>query len=72
MSERDAGWPQRSGKVVLQLGLRQLARHYGLLRDGATGKGAARIRHWGETGYRPTLEDSEQADDGVVDQSARQ
>lgn len=26
--ERDAGWPQRSGKVILQMALRVLARHY--------------------------------------------
>ncbi|WP_022720084.1 DUF6456 domain-containing protein [Rhodopseudomonas sp. B29] len=40
--ERERGWPARSAKVVLQLGLDRLARHYGLV---ATG-GAARMRSW--------------------------
>lgn len=43
--ERERGWPQRSGKIVLQLGLDRLARHYGLgveLRGGES----ARVRTW--------------------------
>lgn len=31
--ERSHGWPQRSGKIILQLALTQLARHYGLIRS---------------------------------------
>lgn len=41
--ERERGWPPRSAKVVLQLALDRLARHYGLLRDTAA---SARIRTW--------------------------
>jgi Domain of unknown function (DUF6456) len=55
--ERSAGWPQRSGKLVLQFALRQLARHYGLIRDdtGPAAGGAGRIQHWGRDGFRPDI-----------------
>ncbi len=57
-AERAAGWPQRSGKVVLQLALTRLARHYGLSDDERRkmSVGPARVRHWGSEDYRPLLD----------------
>lgn len=43
-AERNGEWPQRAGKVVLQLGLAHLARHYGL--DRSDDKGPSRVRLW--------------------------
>lgn len=52
-TEAAEGWPQRAGKVVLEIALTRLARHYGFL---AAPSPHACLRHWGETDYRPTLE----------------
>jgi hypothetical protein len=43
--ERERGWPARSGKVILQLGLDRLARHYGLAQV-ARGRARADVRTW--------------------------
>lgn len=55
--ERAARWPQRSAKIVLQVALSALARHYGLeRRDREAARhdnGPAPVRHWGADGYRP-------------------
>ena len=49
-----AGWPRRAAKVVLDLALTRLARHYGLI--AAERPAASRLRHWGDADYRPTIE----------------
>ena len=55
-AEKENGWPQRAGKVVLQIALTRLARHYGLI-GSETQKPARRgLRHWGSEDYRPTLD----------------
>jgi hypothetical protein len=55
-AEKDQGWPQRSGKVVLQLALTRLARHYGLNVPNERPRSRTDIRHWGSEDYRPTLD----------------
>lgn len=54
-AERDADWPKRTAKVVLDLALNSLARHYGLIAVGPR-RGAAPTRHWGAPGYRPAAD----------------
>jgi Domain of unknown function (DUF6456) len=56
-AERAAGWPARAGKVVLQLALTRLARHYGIgsATEAQTSRATA-VRHWGSDDYRPLFE----------------
>jgi len=55
--ERRAGWPERSGKVVVQYALQALARHYGYVTPTAsTWPATAPIRHWGAHDYRPAMD----------------
>ncbi len=56
--EKASGWPQRSGKIVLQIALARLARHYGLVRDRDFHGGAhpGRLNHWGAENYKPRIE----------------
>lgn len=43
--ERERSWPQRSAKVVLQLALDRLARHYGYAAE-ISGSGDVQVRTW--------------------------
>jgi hypothetical protein len=51
---RAAGWPRGAVRVVLDLALTRLARHYGLIAPEPPAAG--RIRHWGDADYRPTID----------------
>lgn len=58
-AEKIEGWPQRSGKVVLQFALTRLARHYGLISDSQLNdRVKQKLRHWGADDYRPKLTES--------------
>jgi hypothetical protein len=50
--ERDRGWPRRSAKLVLRIGLEQLAQHYGL-GPFAVGRSSQKPRIWLDKGARP-------------------
>jgi Domain of unknown function (DUF6456) len=55
-AERAAGWPQRAGKVVLQLALTRLARHYGIGPATGASPRAVAVRHWAATTNRPLFD----------------
>ena len=53
-AEKANGWPQRAGKVVLQIALTRLAKHYGLIAEARYRQRG--LRHWGEADYRPRID----------------
>lgn len=66
-AERSVGWPQRCGKVVLQLALASLARHYGIAETGAERPSQPRSLHWGAADYRPSITGGEGTDQPAAD-----
>lgn len=54
--ETERGWPRRSAKLVLRIGLEQLAQHFGLTAV-AVGKASRRHHAWLGDGARPTVFD---------------
>ena len=66
LAERQARWPKRSAKVVLDLALTALARHYGLIVE-AGGKAVPhKVRQWGTPGYRPPADAPGPEPDGAA------
>lgn len=51
--EQERGWPRRSAKLVLRIGLEHLARHYGLS-SAAIGRSRVPVQGWSDDGARPT------------------
>jgi hypothetical protein len=59
-AERREGWPKRCGKVVLQMALSALARHYGLVAEALPTASLPRgLQHWGASDYRPCAKTGE-------------
>ena len=54
--ERERGWPKRSAKVVLEMGLARLARHYGMVEEARGRARRGTIERWGSEDYRPGIE----------------
>jgi hypothetical protein len=56
-TEKARGWPRRSAKLVLQIALKELARHYSLMRSAAEAAHdtSRRLTHWGAPDYKPQI-----------------
>ena len=54
-TEAELGFPKRAGKIVLQIGLTALARHYGMLSSGRPGTNSRATQHWGTADFKPAI-----------------
>jgi hypothetical protein len=69
-AEKANGWPQRAGKVVLQIALTRLAKHYGLIAEESLLRRGRGLRHWGAADYRPSLDGERRDGSQAGDQKA--
>ena len=53
--ETERLWPRRSAKLVLELALSVLARHYGLETHARGPRNTRGVQHWGSEDYRPSI-----------------
>ena len=58
--ERERLWPRSAARIVLQLGLERLARHYGY-GEKAVGKAGAKIRNWSAEAFEASAETEPEA-----------
>jgi len=58
-AERENAWPRRSAKLVLQIALKELARHYGLIQcaTDAARNSSQGLLHWGAVDYKPRMQE---------------
>ncbi len=57
IAERENNWPKRSAKLVLQIALSGLARHYGLsVSPKSQHRQVSYMRRWGTPDYRPEID----------------